>query len=202
VSQQYFESVLAFSIAGNYGCIVQHWGADITSGATAFESAKELADAFEAANPAIAFLEEIILNMGADCFISSNRVRRINLGGGATYVRVYGPTDWAGQLGTNIDAAQVSGCMLTFPGGANAFHGRNFYPGVAQESLVDGRWVAAYKTQASALGTSYLLGMPGATNTFLPYLRRIVAAVETFNLITNTLLSATPGTIRRRTVPI
>jgi len=202
VSQQYFESVLAFSMAGNYACIVQHWGADITSGATAFESAKELADAFEAPNPANAFLLEICNNMAPDCFISSNRVRRINLGGGATYVRVYGPTDFAGQVGTNIDGAQVSGCILTFPGGNASLNGRNFYPGVSEESLVNGRWVSAYKTQASIIGASYLLGMPGATNVFLPYLRRIVAGVPTYNQITHTLLSATPGTIRRRTVPI
>jgi len=202
MANERYETVIGLNIAGNYAAIVQHWGADITGGETPFEVAKDIVlNALPAAGVVTSFLQAICDLMGDNCFISSARARKVDGAGGATYVTVYDAATWPGAFGGDVDAAQVAGFMLGFTDGGAGLFAKNWIPGVSQDALVAGRFQAAYLAAASAYGVEWLAGITSPSYTYLPYLKH-GSPVASYNQIVHFQLGATPGTIRRRLVPI
>jgi len=201
MAQEYYESVIGLNIAGNYAAVVQHWGADITGGETPFEVAKDICQVgFQTAGASVSFFTALCGIMADDCFISSVRARRVNLGGGATYVLPFAPADYPGAFGPDTDGAQVAGFMLGFTDGGAGLFAKNWIPGVSTDALENGRFTLVYKTSVDDYLIEWLNGLTGAYQ-YLPYLKH-GSPVATYNQIISGQLGATPGTIRRRLVPV
>jgi len=197
-----YETVLGLNIAGNYAALVQHWRTDVTGGETPFEVAKDLVDvALESTVGGDQFLNALAGLMAEDCFISSARARRITQTGGASYVKPYGVADWVGWYTGNTDGAQVAGFMIGFTDGGGGIFAKNWIPGVAEGALVAGRWTSTYKTAAQDYLTQWVAGLDGATYHYDPVLKH-GSPSPTFNQIVSGQLGLTPGTIRRRLVPV
>jgi len=201
MAQERYETVIGLNIAGNYAALVQHWGADITGGETPFEIAKDIVTiALEAAGVAQSFFSAIQSLMGDACFISSARARKIDGTGGASYVRPYAAGDWPGVFGGDVDGSQVAGFVLGFTDGGAGLFAKNWIPGVSEDAIEDGRFTVAYQTAVGDYILEWLNGLTGAYQ-YLPYLKHGSPSAS-YNQIVNGQLAATPGTIRRRLVPI
>lgn len=194
------ETTIGFSIGGNFGAVVLHWRTDVTGGESAFQTAKDVVDALEGGGPgAFPFYETLQGILAEDTFISSTRARRVTSGGGATYQKAYATGTWSGTFSGNSDAAQVAGTMLKFTSGPATRQGRTFWPGVSEEATDVGRFTEDYEVAMLALRTSFLAGVE-STYLWLPVLR--YGSPVAYQQIIACELSATPGTIRRRLVPI
>jgi len=201
MADQFFESVIGFNIGGNYAAVVHHWVGDDSGGETAFEMAERLALAIEGDNgPGSTLFEVIDGIMAEDCFISSIRTRRLSSGGGATFAKLFAGGDYPGIYGGNSDAAQVAGCMLKFTSTNPKVQGRTFWPGVSEEALDGGRFVDLYHDNFVALMNRYLGSFTDAGVTFNPRLKH--GSPASYTAIAAAELSPTPGTIRRRLVPV
>lgn len=200
MADQFFESVIGFNIGGNYAAVVHHWVGDDSGGQTAFEMAQLLADALESDAGATDTLFGLICNiMGDDCFISSIRTRRLSGGGGATYMKAFANTDYPGVYGSNSDAAQVAACMLKFTATNPKIQGRTFWPGVPEDALLEGRFVDGYLNELLNLYNRFLLSF---VSTVSFYARLKHGPVPTYTALSALETSPTPGTIRRRLVPV
>jgi len=200
MADQFYESVIGFSIGGNYGAVVHHWQSDDAGGETAFEAAENLADALETDAIPDTIFDCICAIMANDCFISSIRTRRLSGGGGATYAKLFAGVAFPGTFGGNSDASQVAGCMLKFTSANPKIQGRTFWPGVSEDALIDGRFVDAYHTAFLDLMNRYLDSFTANGQTFMARLKH--GAAPTYTAIAACELSPTPGTIRRRLVPV
>jgi len=199
---QFFESVIGLNVAGNYAALVQHWGVDVLAGETPFEVAKDFVNNALPVDPGPgSFLAMIAGLMGDDCFISSARCRKVDGAGGATYPTVFTSSVWPGTFGGDVDGAQVAGFMLGFTDGGAGLFAKNWIPGVSEDALLSGRFTSVYVTAANLYLESWLNGLAGDTGTFYPYLKH-GSPVASYNRIVFGQLGATPGTIRRRLVPI
>jgi len=197
---QEYESVIGFNIGGNYAAVVHHWKTDEDGDQTAFESARDLAEALETDDtPGDTLFDMIQAIMAEDCFISSIRTRRLSNGGGATYAKLFASGDYPGLVVGNSDAAQVAGCMLKFTSTNPKLDGRTFWPGVCEASLVDGRFILTYENAMLALGARYL---DDFTNSSVYYAVLKHGSPASYTRIVAYELSPTPGTIRRRLVPV
>lgn len=198
---QSYETVIGLNICGNYAALVQHWRADITGGETPFEVARDIVTVgLITPGVTIDFLSAICNLMGDDCFVSSARARMVSGGGGAAYVTVYPAADWVGAFGGDVDGAQVAGFMLGYTDGGAGLFAKNWIPGVSQDALVDGRFTSTYVAAATEYQVEWLNGLTGAYQ-YLPVLKH-GSPVATYNQIVHAQLGATPGTIRRRLVPV
>jgi len=197
---QSLESVIGFNIGGNYAAVVHHWRTDDDDTQSAFELAKDLATALETdVGPGSTLFDMITAIMADDCFISSIRTRRLTSGGGATYAKAFAPGDWPGVVPAPSDSAGVAGCMLKFTETNPKLDGRTFWPGVSEDSVVDGRFILQYETDMLALGARYLDTFT-EDEVFYAVLKH--GAIPSYTIITDVELSPTPGTIRRRLVPV
>jgi len=200
MADQFFESVIGFNIGGNYAAVVHHWVGDDSGGQTAFEMAELLATALETDAGATSTLFDLITGyMADDSFISSIRTRRLSGGGGATYAKLFAATDWVGVFGGPTDAAQVAACMLKFTSTNPKLQGRTFWPGISEDALVDGRLTDAFALEFNNMLERYLMTFTEVV-TFSPRLKH--GAVPSYTAISNVSMSLTPGTIRRRLVPV
>lgn len=198
---EYYETVLGFNIAGNYAAVVQHWGFDKTGSETPFEIAKDIVTvALENAPVSTAYIENMVALMGDECYLSSARARRVSGTGGATYVKPFDPADWAGTFGGDVDSSAVAGFALGFTDGGAGLFAKNWIPGVSENALVAGRFTNAYQLAMVDYLDAWIAGMPGTVYNFDPYLKH--GAGPTFTRIVRGQIGATPGTIRRRLVPI
>jgi len=199
---QYYETVMGLNIAGNYAAIVHHWGADITGSETPFEIAKDIVTiALDDAGASVSWFQAVFDLMAEDCFISSARARRVDGGGGAAYVTVYPATTLPGTFSGTTDGAQVAGFQLGYTDGGAGLFAKNWIPGVSEEALVAGRFTGAYVAASNQYGVKWLEGMDGATYHYYPYLMH-GSPSPSFNRIVHHQLGATPGSIRRRLVPV
>jgi len=200
MADQFFESVIGFNIGGNYAAVVHHWVGDDSGGQTAFEMAELLATALETDAGASSTLFDLITAiMADDSFISSIRTRRLSSGGGATYAKLFASTDWVGVFGGPSDSAGVAGCMLKFTSTNPKLQGRTFWPGVSEDALLDGRFTDAYVLAFFGL-TERFIDTFTETVTFSPRLKH--GAIPSYTALSALELSPTPGTIRRRLVPV
>jgi len=197
---QVVETLIAFNIGGNYGAVVHQWQTDVTGGENAFEQAADVVDAIQSGGPlATPLMEAMQAILAEDCFVSSIKARRLTSGGGATYMRAYATTDFPGTFAGLSDSAQVAGTMLKYTSGPARRQGRTFWPGVSEDATVGGRFTAAYESNFLDLRTNFLAGVEN-TYLWLPMLK--YGPTPSYASIIFTELSATPGTIRRRLVPI
>lgn len=200
MADQFYESVIGFNIGGNYAAVVHHWVGDDGGGETAFEAAEMLATALETDWGASSALFELITAiMAEDCFISSIRTRRLSSGGGATYAKLFTTTDWVGVFTGNSDSAGVAGCMLKFTSTNPKIQGRTFWPGVSEEALLDGRFINDYH---SAFLDVMIRFLDTFTETIVFSARLKHGAIPSYTALSALELSPTPGTIRRRLVPV
>jgi len=200
MADTFLESVIGFNIGGNYAAVVHHWRGDDSGGETAFEQAEDLAAALETdIGASVTLFERIQAIMASDCFISSIRTRRLSGGGGATYAKLFGTTDYPGIYSGNTDAAMVAGCMLKYTATDPKVQGRTFWPGISEEALLGGRFVIAWETEFGLLMTRYLEGFTNDI-TWTAVLKH--GPIPTYTTIVACENSPTPGTIRRRLVPV
>jgi len=200
MADQFYESVIGFNIGGNYAAVVHHWVSDDGGGESPFQAALNLAEAFESDAIPDTLFDCIAAIMAEDCFISSVRTRRLSSGGGATYAKLFAAAQYPGVFSGNTDAAQVAGCMLKFTATDPKIQGRTFWPGVSEEALLDGRFVDAYHTAFLDLMNRYLDTETANAQTFSPRLKH--GSPASYTAISACELSPTPGTIRRRLVPV
>lgn len=197
---EYYRSVVGFSTGGQYAAIVQHWGVDSPTGDGPFARAKALVTALKAPVAGDSFLDKLTDCMSDSCFISSLRAAKISPGPGNIYAEVFAPATWPGDVAGDIDAAQVAGCVIWLTAGNAGLNGRTFVPCVSQVSLDNGRFITAYKTALSVWVGVVLPGIQSTVGTFLPMLKH--GSPPSFNQIVHGALSLTPGTQRRRLVPV
>jgi len=200
MADQFYESVIGFSIGGNYAAVVHDWVADDGGGESPFQAAMNLAEALETDAIPDTLFDCICAVMANDCFISSVRTRRLSSGGGATYAKLFAGVAFPGTFGGNSDAAQVAGCMLKFTAVNPKRQGRTFWPGVSEDALIDGRFVDAYHTAFLDLMNRYLDTFTANGQTFTCRLKH--GSPPSYTAISACELSPTPGTIRRRLVPV
>jgi len=196
-----YETVIGINIAGNYAALVQHWGADITGGETPFEIAKDIVSvALQNAPVDPSFFDVLTAVMADDCFISSARARRVTGTGGASYVKPYAAADWPGAFGGDVDGAQVAAFVMGYTDGGAGLFAKNWIPGISEDALLDGRFTLTFKNAIDDYLDRWMAGLEGTTYTYLPYLKH--GSPASYNRIVSAMLGATPGTIRRRLVPI
>jgi len=200
MADQFYESVIGFSIGGNYGAVVHHWQSDDGGGESPFQAALNLAEALETDAIPDTLFDCICAIMANDCFISSIRTRRLSSGGGPTYAKLFAGVAFPGSFGGNSDASQVAGCMLKFTSSNPKIQGRTFWPGVSEDALIDGRFVDTYHVAFLDLMNRYIDSFTANAQTFMPRLKH--GAAPTYTPIAACELSPTPGTIRRRLVPV
>jgi hypothetical protein len=197
-----YQSVISIIAAGNFAQIVQHWRIVDPTGNDPWENADGFIDGFSAlvANNYAARLQEMLAE--DDSFISAIWCRRVLPAGGPQSVKVFTPGERPGQFPGHTDSCNVAGCIIWLPQTPDAKNGRTFFPGVSQQALVNGVWSTAYRTAALNLGNTLIDdGIDSPVGTFFPALRS-KGVPPTFSQIKYGYLSSSPGTQRRRSVPI
>lgn len=192
-------SVISMVCAGNYAVIVQHWRINDSIIPGQFGLAKSLRDALIAPVSGDSVCEMLAACMGDDCYLSGIRVKEFSpLVATSTAVVLLPTTDFPGDFGGTIDAAQVAGCVIWVPSTATAESGRNFLPGVSEDAIESGLFVDAYRDALGPYVDAMLAGVVGTAGTFEFCLRH---TPNTFTPIAHGYLSPTPGTIKKRLVP-
>jgi len=184
----------------DFAMIVQHFGVNNPTETNAYKLAKEVLTAL--GNPGVSdYVGNLAHSIGDDCFIQAMRVRQLAPTSGQTAVQVYGPADLPGDFGTDHEASQVAGCVIWLTAADAGLNGRTFVPGVPEDALVQGRFTAGYKSAIQSWADIILAGITFASGELNLYLKHgVLPAVYTE--ITNGYISPTPGTQRRRLVPI
>lgn len=196
----FHESVIGFNIGGNYAAVVHHWASDDGGGETAFEQAEDLADALENdAGATVTLFAAICALMADDCFISSIRTRKISGTGGATFARLFAAGDYPGVYGGLTDAAQVAACMIKITNVSAQVMGRTYWPGISEDATSGGRFTDVFDGEFTNLVERYLATFTSGM-TWDAVLKH--GLVPTFSPVIWGELSPTPGTIRRRLVPV
>jgi len=182
----------------DYAMIVQHFGVDNPTETNPFKLAKEVLTALGTPG-ASDYVDLLSPLLGNDCFVQAMRVRQLAPTSGQTAVKVYDPGDLPGS-GNPHESSQVAGCVIWLTAADAGLNGRTFLPGVPQGRVQLGRFASAYKVDLQAWGDAVIAGYSFASGMLLPYLKHGGPAVYT--RIVNGYLSPTPGTQRRRLVPI
>lgn len=197
---EYYRSTIAFSCAGNYAAIVNHWGVDTPTGAGPFARAKSFINALESPVGGLSILELLTELLAEDCFISSARAAKVSPGAGNAFAKVYTDADYPGIFTGNMDAAQVAAMTLWFTGGDASLNGRTFLPGVSEQALDNGRFVSDYKDALSNWRQQMLDGIESSVGTFMPFLKH--GSPASYTQIIHAGNSLTPGTQRKRLRPV
>lgn len=197
---EYYRSVIGFSCAGNFAAVVQHWGVNDPTGAGPYSRAKAFVAAFQTPVSGTPQADRLVEILSDDSFISSVRCARVSTGGGNQSAKIFTPADYVGIAGSNLDAAQVAGCAVWLTAANDGLTGRNFYPGVGEDSCDNGRFVTAYKTAFDDLLDEIIAGVVSTVGTFLPFVKE--TSPTTYTRIVHGRLSLTPGTIRKRLKPV
>lgn len=197
---EYYRSVVGFSCAGNFAAVVQHWGVDTPGGAGPYARAKAFVAAFEVPTAGTGYAPMLQDILSQDSFISSIRCAKVSAGGGNQSAKIFPADEYPGLVTSDLDAAQVAGCVIWLSAANAGLNGRSFFPGVAEESLDVGRFAAAYKTALSNLADVILTGVQSTVGTFLPMIRHTNGTL--YAQIVHGRLSLTPGTIRKRLKPV
>lgn len=195
-----YQLVVGINCAGNYTAIVTHWQTPDDSGSSSFDYAKDLALTFMSEAGMNPFILDLLSLLSSDSFISSVVARRVGPVGGNSFAKSYAPTTVVGQLTTPLDASMVAGCFIFLTGADAGLNGRLFLPGVAEESLQNGRWVSDYKSYAFLVGTGWVAGLTGLLSTWKPVLKH--GSPPSYTEIKHMYLSPDPGTQRRRRIPV
>lgn len=197
---EYYRSVIGFSCAGNFAAVVQHWGVDSPTGGGPYARAKAFVTAFETPVAGTAYANALVSILSDDSFISSIRCAKVSAGGGNQSAKVFPGSQWPGAFGSDLDAAQVSGCVIWLSAANAGLNGRSFYPGVAETGLDLGRFAAGYKSAMDDVVDVVIAGLQATVGTFLPMIRHTNGTL--FAQIVHGRLSLTPGTIRKRLKPV
>jgi hypothetical protein len=200
MAEEWYKSVVGFSIAGNYAAIVQHWLVVDPGGAGPFSRAKALAEGMDTPSAGGSYFDSLKDLMSADCFISSVRAHRIGPSSGNEWGRVYPADVWVGSFAGDIQGPQVACCLIHLTAAEAGLTGRTFIPGVPSTGLDEGRFNDAFKTELDEFVTIFLDGIQTAIGTFLPGIKN--GGPFTVTRIVNCQLSPTPGTMRRRLKPV
>lgn len=197
---EYYRSVIGFSCAGNFAAVVQHWGVDTPGGGGPFARAKAFVTAFETPVGGAIYAAQCTDILSQDSFLSSIRCAKVSVGGGNQYAKIFTAADWPGQRPSDLDAAQVAGCVIWLSAANAGLNGRSFFPGVGEADLDLGRFVAGYKTNLANLVDAVIAGIQSTVGLFLPMIRHTDGTL--FAQIVHGRLSLTPGTIRKRLKPV
>jgi len=192
-----FQSTISMICGGNFAQIVHHWQTDDTTAQSSFTLAKELRDALVSPAAGTSVIELLAACLAEDCYISSTRVRRIDVAGAPVAIKLYPIADFPGTFSGNMDAAQVAGCVIWLTAGNAGLNGRTFLPGVSEEAYQNGRPDPDYKDAISNLVQQMLDDVEGPVQTYNLVLRHGVGAA-TFTEIVHAYLSPDAGTQRRR----
>jgi hypothetical protein len=198
------ELTLAMVCGGNYSAIVQHWQiVDPTGAPNAFQLARDLCKSFGPDNPGSSFFG-ITTILGADCFISSIKARQLSPTGGQHFAEVFAPSEYAGSFSTDIDASSVAGCVVWLTDGGAGTNGRTFFPGVPADAVVQGRFTSDYKDTIADVVNPMLDGMASDAGygDWKLVLQTGTSPSFVYQTIEHGYLSPTPGTQRRRLVPL
>jgi hypothetical protein len=138
--------------------------------------------------------------MSQDSFISSLRARRVAPTQGNTASQVFEVDDLVGQIADDMHTGQIAAGFIWVSESGDTQVGRNFIPGVAEESLDSGRWSAAYAALALAFRVKHIPGHSVAGGIFEPVIYDRVA--KTGLLIDDGYLSPLVATVRQRETPV
>lgn len=199
-----FELGLSMVVGGNFSTIVQHWSITDPVGApNAFQLARDLCKTFGTENPVTEFFG-IPTILSSDSFISSIRARQLSPTGGQQFAEVFSPDAWPGTQAANVDSASVAACVIWLTNGGAGINGRTFFPGVPQEVLLQGRFQNAFKDLVTDLGNNLIAGAASDAGygdwDFV--LQTGTSPSFTYHNIVHGYLSPTPGTQRRRLIPL
>lgn len=194
------EVVTSIQCGFDYAMIVQHVGVDNPTETNPFKLAKEVLDALGTPGGS-PYVDQMLDFLADDCFIQAMRVRQLAPTSGQTAVRVYDPLDLVGNVGAPHESSQVAGCVIWLTAADAGLNGRTFLPGVSEDNLNQGRFDGPYKAAVKTWGDDLIAGYSFASGQLLLYLKHGVLPVL-YTRITNGYLSPTPGTIRKRLIPI
>lgn len=199
-----FELSVAMVCGGNYAAIVQHWQiVDPTGAPNAFQLARDLCKSFGPEHPTDQFfgIPDILAQ---DCFVSSIRARQLSPVGGQQYAEVFAPDTWPGLYSADVDSSSVAGCIIWLTDGGAGTNGRTFFPGVPADAVVQGRFTADYKAAIAVVGNGMIDGVTSDAGygQWSLVLQTGTSPSFVYQPIVHGYLSPTPGTQRRRLVPL
>jgi len=189
----------AINCAGNYTGIRHRWRIVDPTDTNPFRLAKELRDGFTTVGAGTPLYDELVNVLAIDCFIQSTRCRQLLPTAGSTAAEIFTATEYPGTLGTDTDAGQVAGCLVWITSGQDGLTGRNFIPGVAEDSIVDGRFDTSYVDNMVIVRDTFVAGFDTASGTWEFVIGHGTPA--TYTPVVGGYLSPTPGTQRRRLTP-
>ncbi len=193
------ESFITVRQAGHYAGFRQHWKIVDPVVVTPYALAKILVDGFVAPSAGtanISFLKELL---SEDSFIKIIRARVVSPPNANNAVRFFQDSAQQGAFPGEVDALNVSGCIIWMTAGEAGLTGRNFMPGVSEDAYESGRATTEYQEAIDAYCDNCLDGITTTTGVFNLCIAHGV--VPTYTNVSRGRLSASPGTQRRRRVP-
>lgn len=197
----YLQLQTSYICAGQYCANVQHFGIEDPTQPNAFRLARDLVDHIVVPIVGDPLLEKLANCLSEDSYISSLRCIRLT-DSGAAYSRLFAADNWPGQFSGNLAAQQVAAYIKWGSTGHAGKTGGNFIPGVSEDALDANRFTNDYKAAIDEYMDLLIDGIAGTAGTFLPYIPMKVGLGTEFIPVTNGQLSATPGTIRKRLIPV
>lgn len=135
-----------------------------------------------------------------DCFISSISSARIWPTYGNASDFVFQTDDFPGNQTSPWHTGQVAATVIWISSDRPNVTGRTFIPGIAEETLVGGRFTAPYKVNVQNYADAFLIGQSTASGIFEMCIWDRAAHLG--YRIDDSYLSIKPGTMRRREVPL
>lgn len=163
-------------------------------------NANALYQALDDGGPGVSWLSKLQALLSQDSFISSIVARRIYPTGGNSAGQAFEVDDLPGAVADTITTGQIAWCIIWSAGEVDTYSGRNFIPFVPENRLESSRWTGAATTSAEAFITKHIVGHSTAGGIFMPCI--IHSDTHTGELVSGGYLSPTPGTQKRREVPI
>lgn len=195
---EYYRLTISYVCGGNFAQTVHHYEVEDPTGTNQFVRAKDLVETFISAGK----LDDVCTILAEDdSFISSIHAARSKPASGANFWMGFAPSEHPGTFVGATEASQVAGCAIWLPGTADKKFGRTFFPGVSEDAMSNGVFVDDYKTAFSGLVSSLLDPIMGTTGEYNLALKTGVSP-GTYFTIEYGYLSPTPGTQRRRLMPV